>query len=82
LDGTPKPIEVKTTSSKPEAISFHLSAGEYNKGKLIKNYHLYIVFEAKTNFPKIWAIKNPFALENKGVTLTPSNYRVTINTVS
>jgi len=81
LDGSPKLIEVKTTSYKPKIVSFFISANEYDKAKVLKNYYIYIVFEAKTNNPTIWRIKDPFKLENKGLFLLPSKYRVLINTV-
>ncbi len=80
LNSSPKLIEVKTTNSKPKAVSFFMSANEYNKAKMLKNYYIYIVFEAKTDNPTIWRIKDPFKFENKGLFLIPSKYRVLINT--
>ncbi len=80
LDGSQKYIEVKTTSSKPHSITFFISAPEYEKAKNLKNYYIYIVFEAKTKNPKIWKIRDPFQFEGKGLQLIPHKYRVIINT--
>ncbi|VUT28268.1 MAG: hypothetical protein SYNGOMJ08_00837 [Candidatus Syntrophoarchaeum sp. GoM_oil] len=81
LNGTKKYIEVKSTNSSPSNIaSFLISINEYTKAKTIKNYNIYIVFETKSENPKIWKIKNPFKYEGKGLYLTSINFRVMINT--
>jgi len=80
-DGTAKYIEVKATSQTEKCIAnFMISNNQYSKAKNIKNYYFYIVFSAKGKEPKIWKIKDPLQYENKGLTLTPVNYRVIINT--
>ena len=81
LDGSKKYIEVKSTGSSPSNIAnFLITINEYNKAKEIKNYNLYIVFEAKSKNPKIWRINNPFQYEGRGLYLTPISFRVTVNT--
>lgn len=78
LDGTKKYIEVKTTNSKPKYISFYISSNEYKKALDLNNYYIYMVFEAKTQNPKIWPIKDPFKIEDNGITLIPIKYRAII----
>ncbi len=82
LDGTPKQIEVKSTSSNPPGSSasfrFFLSANEHEKSKSLSNYHLYIVFAAKSKNPKIWRIKNPAKLEPDYLNLQPSAFVATL----
>lgn len=81
LAGNEKCIEVKSTSRSPSNIAnFLITINEYQKAKEIKNYYLYIVYNAKSENPKIWKIKNPFKYEGKGLYLTPINFRVMINT--
>lgn len=81
LDGSKKYIEVKSTS-KPSSngANFIITINEYNKAKKIKNYYLYVVFEAKSKKPKIWIIKNPLQYEGRGLYLTPISFRVEIKT--
>jgi len=80
LDGREKYIEVKATSSSPGNVAnFIITNNEYEKAKELENYYLYIVFEVKTEKPKIWKIKNPASLEGKGLFLRPLNYRALIN---
>ena len=81
LDGNKKSIEVKSTSMSPSSIAnFLITINEYEKAKEIKNYYLYIVYNAKSENPKIWKIKNPFKYEGKGLYLTPIHFRVMVNT--
>ena len=81
LDGNEKYIEVKSTSMSPSSIAnFLITINEYEKAKKIRNYYLYIVYNAKSENPKIWKIKNPFKYEGKGLYLTPITFRVTVNT--
>jgi hypothetical protein len=79
LDGRERPIEVKSTNSKPKKFSFFMSANEYRLSQELENYYIYIVFEAKTNNPKIWKIENPMRYEGSGIDLIPSKYRVIVN---
>lgn len=78
LDGTPKYIEVKsTTASLPqsgETIRFHLSATELHQAQNLANYYLYLVFDIKSLQPKIWTIPNPSTLVNAKLVLQPSSY--------
>ncbi|MGE0792667.1 MAG: DUF3883 domain-containing protein [Candidatus Woesearchaeota archaeon] len=80
-NGDEKYIEVKSTSNSINSnANFLISSNQYHKAKKIKNYYFYVVFSAKSKFPKIWRLKNPLSYENRGLTLTPVNYRVIINT--
>jgi len=79
--GEEKHIEVKATTYSPDSYAtFLISSNQYKKAKTLQNYYFYIVFNAKSKTPKVWKIKNPVNYENKGLTLTPINYRVAINT--
>jgi hypothetical protein len=81
-DGTPKQIEVKSTTNSPpssnSSFRFFLSANEYEKSKTLPNYHLYIVFAVKSKTPKIWQIKNPASLEPDYLALRPSAFVATL----
>lgn len=79
-DGSKKHIEVKSTNQSPQAITnFIISSNQYQKAKNLNNYYFYIVFNAKSETPKIWKIKDPLKFEDKGLSLTPLSFRVTIN---
>ena len=82
LDGEEKQIEVKSTLAEvPGAnasFTFHLSANEYEQAHQLKNFYLYVVFEVKTNRPKIWRIPNPVSLQPKRLHLQPSAYYATL----
>ena len=85
LDGTPKQIEVKSTTALPpspnSSFGFYLSANEYEQARKLANFYLYIVFDVKSEKPKIWRIKNPASLEPKRLTLKPSAYFATLTVV-
>lgn len=85
LDGTPKQIEVKSTTARPpspnSSFGFYLSANEYEQAKLLPNFYLYIVFDVKSEKPKIWPIKNPASLEPKSLNLKPTAYFATLTVV-
>ena len=85
LDGTPKQIEVKSTTAHPPSpnstFGFYLSANEYEQAKLLRNFYLYIVFDVKSEKPKIWRIKNPASLEPKSINLKPTAYFATLTVV-
>lgn len=82
LDGTPKQIEVKSSTARPpspnSSFGFYLSSNEYEQARKLPNYHLYIVFEVKSKKPKIWPIPNPASLEPKRLNLRPSAYYATL----
>lgn len=83
LDGKEKYIEVKSTNSSPSGIAnFLITINEYKRARELGNYYIYIVFNTKSNSPKVWAIKNPISLEGKGLFLSPISFRVIINTKS
>lgn len=76
-DGKKKYIEVKsTTGTTSDPIVINLTSNEYQKGKELENYYIYVVFEVNTNCPKIWPIREPFKYESKGLILIPDRYRV------
>jgi hypothetical protein len=83
LDGTPKYIEVKATTSKPPAdggnVRFHLSAQEYEQAQKLLNYYLFIVFDVKSARPKIWRIQEPAKLKPGLLHLQPSAYLATFS---
>ncbi|EMR73968.1 protein of unknown function (DUF3883) [Thermoplasmatales archaeon SCGC AB-539-N05] len=80
-DGKKKHIEVKSTNQSPDSnANFLISSNQYRKAEELENYYFYIVFNAKTSSPKVWKIKKPLQYENRGLTLSPINYRVIINT--
>lgn len=80
LDGKEKHIEVKSTNSSPSGTaSFLISINEYTKAREIENYYIYMVFNAKSVSPKVWVIKDPISLEGKGLTLSPTSFRGTLN---
>ena len=82
-NGDEKYIEVKSTSQLSNVnANFIISSNQYFKAKKLTNYYFYVVFNTKSKEPKIWKIKDPLNYENKGLTLTPTNYRVLINTSS
>ena len=82
LDGTPKYIEVKATTSKPPAhgdrVRFHLSAREFEQTQKLPNYYLFIVFDVKSANPKIWRIRDPATLRPDFLVLQPSAYYATL----
>ena len=81
LNGEEKFIEVKSTTSAPSnnIANFILTSNEYEKAQKLKNYYIYLVFDAKSENPKIWRIEDPIALKGKGLKMNPLSFRVTIN---
>ena len=82
LDGTPKYIEVKSTTSKPPAqnggVCFYISAGEFEQAQKLPNYYFFIVFDVKSANPKIWRIRDPAKLKPGLLLLQPSAYYATM----
>lgn len=85
LNGTPKQIEVKSTTARPpspnSSFGFYLSSNEYEQARTLANFYLYIVFDVKSKKPKICPIKNPASLEPKRLNLKPSAYFATLTVV-
>jgi hypothetical protein len=85
LDGTPKQIEVKSTTARPpnpnSSFGFYLSSNEYEQARTLANFYLYIVFDVKSKKPKIWRIKNPASLEPKKLNLKPTSYFATLTVI-
>ncbi|MGC9777791.1 MAG: DUF3883 domain-containing protein [Candidatus Heimdallarchaeota archaeon] len=80
-NGKKKFIEVKATTNSPSLnVNFIISSNQLKVAKETDNYYFYIVFNAKSVNPKVWKLKNPIKYKEKGMTLTPINCRVTINT--
>jgi len=81
-DSREKYIEVKSTNNSPSSmVNFLITINEYEKAKALKNYYIYIVFNAKSKNPKIWRLRDPFSFQGKGLTLTPNSFRVEISTL-
>ena len=81
-DGRDKYIEVKSTNNSPSGkANFLITINECEKAKELKNYYIYIVFNAKSINPKIWILKDPISLQGKGLTLTPISFRAEILTI-
>jgi hypothetical protein len=82
LDGKLKYIEVKATTSKPPTqsggVRFHISAREFDQAQKLPNYYLFIVFDVKSENPKIWRIPNPAKLTPNLLFLQPSAYYATL----
>lgn len=76
---TERYIEVKATQANVGNANFFLTENELNKAKEIENYYVYMVYEVKTNSPKIWQIKNPFNPPSNYTQMTPIMFKVTIN---
>ena len=74
-DGTERPIEVKATTAPNLQNGFYLSANELEKSAELPNYHLYLVFSALSNAPRIFMMKKPY-LNGTAFVLQPINYRV------
>jgi hypothetical protein len=82
LDGSAKYIEVKTTTSKTpkegEVIEFHLTETERAQAETLPNYHIYVVFDVKSENPKVWQIEAPAQLPKGHFELVPSSYHAFI----
>lgn len=75
-DGTPRQIEVKSTTAKiSEKFDFVLTENERLHALTLPNYWIYRVFDVK-NKPVIYKIKNP--LKNELAHLKPIKYQATI----
>ena len=78
-DGRKKYIEVKSTNNSPSStVNFLITSNEWEKAEELKNYYIYIVFNVKSEKPKIGKLRDPFSLQGKGLTLTPISFRVEI----
>ncbi|MGH7202941.1 MAG: DUF3883 domain-containing protein, partial [Candidatus Levyibacteriota bacterium] len=77
-EGEEKYIEVKATT-KPFTNTpfFFISNTEYQKGcELKEKYHIYWVFEAASEEPKILDIPNPFNLPPEKISVKPRSYNI------
>jgi hypothetical protein len=74
-DGTERQIEVKATSAANLADGFYISSNELEKSAILQNYHIYLVFSAMSETPKIFQMKHP-ALKSDAFVLVPMIYNV------
>jgi hypothetical protein len=79
VDGNEKYIEVKSTQREAEYASFLISSSEYKKSQKNQSYYIYLVFEADTQTPKIFFLKQPFLLPESKIKVTAVSYRVELN---
>ncbi len=77
-DGSHRPIEVKATTGKNLDRGFYISHNEVEQAKALPNYHLYFVFSAMTNQPRILRCKTP-AFNGADFLLRPVAYHVTLS---
>lgn len=78
-DGSSRYIEVKATTGKAGDVEFYYTENEYEKSKEYgKDYYIYIVYEIRSDEPKIWMIQNPFLFGT--LTMRPVQYKVTVHT--
>lgn len=75
-DGTERPIEVKATTAPDLQGGFYLTANELAKAGDLKNFHLYLVFSAMSESPRVFRMKQP-NLKDLGFELEPLAYHVT-----
>lgn len=76
-DGTPKYIEVKSSSDEPKnKFDFILSENERQKAMKLGNYWIYRVFKVLDEQPIIYKIANPF--KNDYIQLQPIKYRASV----
>lgn len=78
-DGTERHIEVKATKAKVGTANFFLTSFELSTAMSINNYYIYIVYDVLSETPKVWAIANPFTMDNGLIQIMPINYKVIIN---
>jgi len=80
LDGTAKPIEVKSTLKPAGLNKLFLTANELRVSQEIPNYHFYIVFEVGSKSPQIWRIKASDLIEDNNVNKEPILYELNFKT--
>lgn len=79
-DGRERYLEVKTTKVNRTDFSFIITKNELEHAKRFgKSYSVVIVFDI-LNKPRIWYMGNPFIEEPSKIKLTPTQYRVDVNT--
>lgn len=78
VSGEEKYIEVKSTRSTPCEINFIITENERKKALELKNYYIYVVFEAHKQNPKIQRIKDPFNSLTNEMCIKPIKYSVHI----
>lgn len=74
-------IEVKTSQSSLDKSSYFVTRNEYEIGKNIENYWIYIVSELKLKKPKLVKIENPFNSDSYSLSLEPTQYVFHINQI-
>lgn len=76
VDGSERPIEVKSTTAPDPRLGFYITANEISKGIALPNYHIYFVFATMSASPKVLPRKKP-DLSGPGFVLRPVSYHVT-----
>jgi len=77
VDGSERPIEVKSTSAANLSGGFYISSNELDKSESLANYHIYLVFRASGKAPRVLPLRRP-SLRSAGFELRPMNYHVTL----
>jgi hypothetical protein len=71
LKGDTRPIEVKAARKSGKRISFFLTAYEWRRSRRVRNYHFYLVLNARTSKPAVLMIK---ASQMRQQYLIPANF--------
>jgi len=77
VDGSERPIEVKSTSAANLSGGFYISSNELNKSESLANYHIYLVFRANSMWSRVLPLRRP-SLKSANYELYPLNYHVTL----
>lgn len=75
VDGSERPIEVKSTSAANLSGGFYISSNELDKSESLDNYHIYLVFRANSKPPRVLPLLRP-SLRGAGYELRSMNYHV------
>jgi hypothetical protein len=77
--GSEKHIEVKAVSGLRKSFRFFISQNELDKAQNDPHYHIYIVFDYRSENPKIWPMPNIFKQKDNRVQITPIKYLVEVS---
>jgi hypothetical protein len=77
IDGSERPIEVKSTSAGNLSGGFYISSNELDKSESLPNYHIYLVFRANSRSPRVLPLQRP-SLRSAGYALRPMSFHVTL----
>lgn len=76
VDGSPKHIEVKTSSNSKDEVHFYISAYEYEKLIEDEYYEIYYVFNLHSKQPKVYYLDSKMLREKFDEVAIPVTYRV------